>query len=334
MNEMPEARIHGGPDADGPERWDFSTCANAAGPCPAALDAVLTADPTRYPDPHHHGLREGLAALHRVEPRRIVIAASASEFVQRITAIATRLRPGPVGVPRHAYGDYAASARAWGRSCRHDDEPGETLSLQWCTDPSSPLGLKTPIPCNAAAVPTVLDSVYAPLRLKVSDARQSDLLDQVFVLHSPNKALGLCGVRGAYAIAPREATWDANGWLRMLQAAEPSWPLGTHGAAMLAAWTDAPVRQWVQQSHARLSHWKTLLIATLVQRGFTCLDSDTPFFCARPPMPTDPLRLRHHGVAVRDAASFGLCGWWRLSAQPPLSIAQLAAALDHEGSRS
>lgn len=333
MNGMPEGRVHGGPDSDGPARWDFSTCANAAGPCPAALEAVLAADPTRYPDPRHHALRERLAAMHDVEPRRIVIAASASEFVQRITAIAVRLRPGPVGVPRHAYGDYAVSARAWGRRCVHDDEQAETLSLRWWADPSSPLGLHSPLPCGAAAVPTVLDSVYAPLRLKLNDGRQSELLDQVFVLHSPNKALGLCGVRGAYAIAPLEAAWDVHGWLRLLQATEPSWPLGSQGAAMLAAWTEARVRQWVRQSHAQLSHWKTLLIATLAERGFTCRDSETPFFCARPPAPIDPLRLRRHDVAVRDATSFGLGGWWRVSAQPPQSIAQLAAALDLEGAR-
>ena len=45
------ARSHGGADALGAARWDFSTCANAAGPCPTALAAVQRADVTRYPDP-------------------------------------------------------------------------------------------------------------------------------------------------------------------------------------------------------------------------------------------------------------------------------------------
>ena len=31
---------HGGPDALGVPRWDFSTNANACGPCPPALQAV------------------------------------------------------------------------------------------------------------------------------------------------------------------------------------------------------------------------------------------------------------------------------------------------------
>ena len=42
---------HGGPDAQGVPLWDFSTNANACGPCPEALAAVQQADATRYPDP-------------------------------------------------------------------------------------------------------------------------------------------------------------------------------------------------------------------------------------------------------------------------------------------
>ncbi|WP_100226757.1 CobD/CbiB family cobalamin biosynthesis protein, partial [Rubrivivax gelatinosus] len=41
-------RVHGGPDRHGPAPWDFSTCANAVGPCPAAVAALQRVDPTRY----------------------------------------------------------------------------------------------------------------------------------------------------------------------------------------------------------------------------------------------------------------------------------------------
>lgn len=43
-------RQHGGPDAQGAARWDFSICANVAGPCPSALLAIAAADVVRYPD--------------------------------------------------------------------------------------------------------------------------------------------------------------------------------------------------------------------------------------------------------------------------------------------
>lgn len=49
--------IHGGPDALGVPRWDFSTNSNACGPCPHALAAVLQANATHYPDPQYTALR-------------------------------------------------------------------------------------------------------------------------------------------------------------------------------------------------------------------------------------------------------------------------------------
>ena len=51
----------------------------------------------------------------------------------------------------------------------------------------------------------------------------------------------------------------------------------------------------------------------------------------RPPRPVDAARLREAGVAVRDAASFGLPGWWRLSAQRAPALRALRAALDAQG---
>src|SRR5690349_9289755 len=100
MNARP--RPHGGPDAAGAARWDFSTCANAAGPCPLVVDAMQAADIARYPDPQGTALRQALAVLHGVAPQRVLLAASGSEFIQRITAVGAWLMPGAVAVPRHA----------------------------------------------------------------------------------------------------------------------------------------------------------------------------------------------------------------------------------------
>ena len=69
---------HGGPDALGVPRWDFSTNANACGPCPMALAALQQADARHYPDPAYTHLRERLAAFHGVARQRMVLAASAS----------------------------------------------------------------------------------------------------------------------------------------------------------------------------------------------------------------------------------------------------------------
>ncbi len=317
-------RIHGGPDAAGPVPWDFSTCANSAGPCPRALAAVRDADPTRYPDPQGRALRDALAALHGVAPARVLLAASASEFIQRITAVGARLAPGAVGVPRQAYGDYASAASAWQRPCEVD---ADAPTLRWIAEPSSPQGLEAPPPPDAGAIPTVLDAVYAPLRLAGRPAWTAAARDAVFVLHSPNKALGLVGVRGAYAVAPREAGYDIDAWCDALEAAAPSWPLSAHAVAMLHAWATPAVQDWVRASHATLAGWKQALVGTLAARGFALQASVAPFLCVRPPRPIPLAHLRAHGVAVRDATSFGLPGWWRVSAQPPAALRALAAAI-------
>ena len=126
---------HGGPDALGAALHDFSTNANACGPCPDALSAIEAADPRRYPDPRYTALRERLADFHQVDARRIVIASSASEFIARITAAVAQRGGRRVQVPPHCYGDYLRAASAWGfEPVSHGAE------LVWCCDPSSPLG--------------------------------------------------------------------------------------------------------------------------------------------------------------------------------------------------
>lgn len=84
---------HGGPDAMGIPTHDLSSNGNTCGPYPSALHALRMVDASHYPDPANTALRVQLAAWHGVTPERIVIAASASEFIQRISvAVALETR--------------------------------------------------------------------------------------------------------------------------------------------------------------------------------------------------------------------------------------------------
>ena len=320
-------RVHGGPGPDGPVRWDFSSNGHPAGPCPAALAAVQAADPCRYPDPSHQALRAALGAFHGVDADRVLIAASGSEFIQRISAVGARLAPGPVQVPPTAYGDYALAAQAHGRVVVHSAD-GPAPTLRWCAEPSSPLGRDAAPPPAPGVCPTVLDRVYAPLRLhgcgRWSDAARA----AVITLHSPGKALGLLGVRAAYALLPaaQAVAWDVAAWGRALRADEPSWPLGGQGVALLEDWCQPAVQQWLQHSLPQLRAWRGSLRRQLADRGVVLADSVTPFFGAR--LRLDPQVLRQHGAAVRDAASFGLPGWVRLNALPPPAQAALLQVID------
>ena len=300
-------RIHGGPDASGAARFDFSTNSNACGPCPAALAAVQGADATRYPDGSYTALRIRLGAMHGVDAQRIVVAASASEFIFRITALALRRGAKTVSLPPHSYGDYAHAAAAYGLTAI--DTPGNA-QLVWACEPSSPLGTQH-VAFTRGGPLTVLDRAYEPLRLSGSPSLSDTALENMWQLFSPNKALGLTGVRAAYAIAPLTSEADIDAMHQLC----PSWPLGAHGVAMLSAWTQADVQAWLADSLATLRQWKIQQIALCESFGWTVLPSLANFFVCRTKI--DLYALRQHGIKLRDCASFCLPGHIRLGVQPP-----------------
>lgn len=331
--------VHGGPDAQGVPVHDFSTNANACGPCEAVMQALRQADPTRYPDPAATALRARLAAWHGVSPERVLVAASASEFIVRITAaVALRRRgEGPVQVPAAAYGDYRRAAEAHGLPVQVVGEPlalggDRPPVLAWACEPSSPRGdAVADLPARLDALPRdtalVLDCAYAPLRLEGASALTAAQRDRCWQLWTPNKALGLTGVRGAYAIAPAAAPGRL---VQDLHALAPSWPLGAHAEAMLRAWTEPAVQDWLStQCLPRLREWKQRQISHCEAMGWQVAPGVANFFCARPGAPSldEALRdLRAHGIKLRDCRSFGMPGWVRLGVLPPASQDALARA--------
>jgi histidinol-phosphate aminotransferase len=328
-------RIHGGTDALGLPLFDFSTNSNACGPCPMTQSAITLVDATRYPDPSYTALRGKLSAFHGVEAGRIVIAGSASEFVFRITALAKLQGVSSVYVPPHSFGDYTYAAEAWGLSVTTNPK---AAGLVWHCLPSSPFGqvYSGDIEVSSNAI-HVLDLAYAPLQLSgsllsfprrrestsatmVSRLRGNDgLHDTVWQLYSPNKALGLTGVRAAYAIAPS----GSQSLVHQLNSLSASWPLGAHGVALLESWVSADVQTWLADSLQTLQVWKMRQIELLESLGWACQPSATNFFCASPKL-ADGLTLelalaslRNHGIKLRDTTSFGLPGQVRVSVQPP-----------------
>ena len=318
-------RIHGGPDALGVPRFDFSTNSNACGPCPIAVSAVQQADATRYPDASYAALRAKLAQFHGVAAWRVVLAGSASEFIFRITAcVAQRgmLSGKPtVCLPPHCYGDYAQAAQAWGLAVTPQ---AKSAQLVWACEPSSPLGgAHVGWPVWPIDAPLVLDRAYEPLRLSGQPSLTDDQLAQVWQLWTPNKALGLTGVRAAYAIAPLGAEETVTALDRLC----PSWPVGAHGVAMLQTWVQPDVQAWLASSLFTLRDWKARQIKLLQTLGWHCLPSEANFFCARPAPGCDLAALRAAGIKLRDTTSFGLPGHVRLGVLPPDAQEALLMAL-------
>ncbi|WP_332738575.1 aminotransferase class I/II-fold pyridoxal phosphate-dependent enzyme [Hydrogenophaga sp.] len=313
---------HGGPDTLGVPRWDFSTNANACGPCPVALAAVQQADARHYPEPSYAALRESLAAFHAVDAARIVLAGSASEFIHRVTAWVAREGGQRVWLPTPGYGDYAHAAQAWKIERVHDPARAH---LAWLCEPSSPLGESEPSARRvvASGAQVVLDRAYEPLRLGGVCSIGPTALQQVWQLWTPNKALGLTGVRGAYAIAPERAVAEA----RALDQLAPSWPLGAHAVAMLDAWVTPAAQDWLARSLATLREWKHEQLGLLNDLGWRVLPSEANYACGKPPSPLDAMSLRVAGIKLRDTTSFGLPGHWRLGVLPPEAQAALRTAL-------
>lgn len=330
--------LHGGPDASGAAPHDFSTNGNAVGPCPVAVQTLRQADAAHYPDPHYTALRAKLAAFHGVAVERIVIAASASEFVHRISAAVVQLGGRAAWLPAHSYGDYERAANAWGLQVLRAPQAPAEAALRWCCEPSSPLGQpQADLPQQAASASgvCVLDLAYEPLRLEGGSSLGAARRDRVWQMWTPNKAMGLTGIRAAYAIAPADADTDL---LQRVERLAPSWPLGTHGVALLSAWAGDEAQHWLAQSLQILRGWKAQQRALCESLGWHCLPGDANFFCARTerPYPELATALRADGIKLRDCASFGLPGHVRLGVLPPASQQALnegwtraAACTDH-----
>lgn len=322
--------VHGGPDAQGVPLHDFSTNANACGPCPQARAALRAADRRCYPDPAYTALRAQLAAFHGVAPERIVVAASASEFIHRISAFAARAGLRHAVLPTHGYGDYARAAAVWGLAeWGAADGHAPPPALHWACEPGSPLGTADAALARWAgegAAPgalRVLDCAYAPLRLEGTATVPPAGAWQMW---TPNKALGLTGVRAAYAIAPDAAQAAA------VQALAPSWPLGADGVALLSTWTGAEAQAWLARSLATLRTWKAAQLRLCAALDWAVVPgSQANYFTARLPLAVADVApalqaLRAQGVKLRDCASFGLPGHVRLGVLGPGAQRALRAA--------
>ncbi len=335
--------VHGGPDMMGVPEHDLSTNANACGPYAAAEQAVRDAPARHYPDPAYTALTIQLGAWHGVAPSRIVIGASGSELIQRLTtAVALQAlskgQAASVQVPVHAYGDYARAAQAAGLALAAE---GRSADLTWACDPSSPLGqahdgLADQVARLQAEQTLVLDQAYDPLRLQGELALEAQALDRIWRLMTPNKALGLTGVRAAYAIAPASDDAIESALFARVCALAPSWPLGAHGVALLQMWATVDAHQWLQQSRQTLQAWKARQISLLGNAGWKVEPSVANFLVVSRQnhgMPHNRFDmtwladLRRQGVKLRDCASFGLPGHARMAVVDPATQDALMSAL-------
>ena len=320
------APVHGGTDSLPEPRYDFSSNANALGPCPPVLAAVRAADVSRYPDPLYTRLRERLAGWHGTTPDRIVVGAGASELIVRLVRHFGRtvLQLAPT------FSEYARGAGIARTRVVSVSSPEPFLraqkrqrNLAFLCCPNNPTGEMWEPAFVAAAArqgPLVIDLAYAALCGDTQAACIEAAAKHAWRLYSPNKAFGMTGVRGAYLIAPRAAG-------RVPDEA-PSWVIGRDAVAMLEACLEPPAQKWLGESMPQLWRWRMQLAEGLRRLRLTVRESPATFLLAEVGDGTSVARrLRESGIRVRDTRSFGLERWIRMSAQPAPARKALLARL-------
>lgn len=354
---MTKHHVHGGPDAGPAITWDFSSNANAWALPTFLYEVLLKADRRVYPDPHYTELRVRMASTQGVASERILPTAGSSEAIRRLTLAAHLRGITQVWVPRPGYGDYEAAAHALGMMIVGYDDPRQALealnahraggpALLWLCEPCNPTGRTLPSAFWSALssqlsrnpqTTVAMDRAYEPMRLTGTDPVPHALADACWQLWSPNKALGLTGVRAGWMRSPDHAQDEAHAMHKLVQRLAPSWVLSAEGVSLLMHWHDDSTQAWLADARVVLSTWMQAQRQTLSARGWACQPSVTPFCLAQPPAHhrADGLDLltflRQQGIKLRDADSFGLTGLVRLRAHQPAAQAALLAALDAWG---
>ncbi|WP_105317489.1 pyridoxal phosphate-dependent aminotransferase [Thermus tenuipuniceus] len=314
--------IHGGPDG-GPEPiYDFSTNANALGPNPVVLRYIQAKDPSRYPDPLYRNLRRLLAEAHGVQPKQVAVGTGTSELIHRL--VRWNYLRGPLLLLKPTFSEYARAARALDLPLWEVETPEEFLrllprsSLAFLCVPNNPTGEVYPFLEEAAARAggaLVLDLAYYPLLETLPP-----LPREAWLLFSPNKAHGLTGVRAGYLVAPLD--------LSHFQNLAPSWPVSVYGEGLLEGHLDLEAQGWLEGAKRELHRLRGLLAQGLRELGLAVRESPANFLLVRVGKATEVAKaLRERGIRVRDATSFGLGEWLRLSAQREEAIEALLTAL-------
>jgi histidinol-phosphate aminotransferase len=289
-------------------------------------------------------LREALGQFHAVAAERLVIGASASELIWRLTRAWAALGRAAAVTSHRTFGEYLRAARAIGLPVHSDTRGAGRALLLWCCNPDNPSGAIRDDEIGAAvkrmSAPrgsrgiVAADLAYWPFRqlLGGKPCLQLDApwSNEVVQLWSPNKLHGLTGVRAAYLILPVGRPRLSR---IQLEALAPSWPLGADGVELLAGHTQPEAMRFLDDTAPTLRTWKRLQDERLAVAGWQPQGSEMHFGLWQPPVPRASQRawhtkLRSSGIKVRDAQSFGRPGWIRLVTRAPQQVEELIAITD------
>jgi len=324
---------------------DFSVSSNPYGPSPAVRQALASVPLERYPDRECLALRRAVSEHWDIPVEQVLVGNGSAELLW-LAAIAY-LRPNDtVMVLSPTFGEYERVANLMGArivrwTAQRDQaftfEPQDVARqlaeacprLVFVCSPNNPTGVVVPLDVLATWANEnqhtlfVVDEAYLAFAPGLPSAatmvhphpagmqlhRTAVPLDNILVLRSMTKDYALAGLRLGYAVGPSEV-------IRVLASVRPPWNVNAMAqAAGLAALSD---QVYMCQTLAALRESKTALAAALAQLGWRVLPSAVHFFLLDVGNGAAFRQsLLHHGVQVRDCASFGLPDLVRIAPRRP-----------------
>jgi histidinol-phosphate aminotransferase len=319
---------------------DLSANTNPFGPSPHVRAALADVVLGEYPDRHATALRNALAERWQVLPQQVLVGNGATELIW-LAALAF-LDPGDrVLILGPTFGEYRRASQLMGAtiheltslaaaSFQFDiDTLDEALAelrpkLAFICQPNNPTGqllsqsdLERVVRTHPATL-FLIDEAYLDF---VPDTPSAIRLaaENVLVLRSMTKFHGLAGLRLGYALADSRV-------ISALECARPPWSVNTAAQQCgLAALAD---QQHAADSLARLQRSKDELLKALRVAGLAPLASVGPYFLVHVGSGARVrAELLRRNILVRDAASFGLPEYIRISTPRPEEIGRVAAKL-------
>ncbi len=271
-------------------------------------------DLAAYPD--QRVARAALAQRHGVPPEMVLPTAGGAEAFALIARAIDGRRP---LVVHPQFSEPDAALRAVGRRAEHhlltgaDDfrlDPttvDPAADLVFVGNPTNPTGVLHPR--------STLENLRRPGRVLVVDEAFYDCLvsdadsligrqmENLLVLRSLTKTWGVAGLRAGYVVGDP-------GLLRLLERAQPHWPVSTPALVVAEATTTPAARAEAAQLAEQTAEDRAHLVAQLERLGLRPVPGVAPFVLVEVG-PGVRESLRDNGFAVRRCDTFpGLSGDW------------------------
>ena len=296
-----------------PNLVKLNTNENPYGPSPRVLAALRAevGDTLRlYPDPNCDGLRQAIAAFHKLKPAQVFVANGSDELLAH-AFLALLKHEKPALFPDITYSFYPVYCGLYGIAfeqvpltesfeIRIDDylRPNGGIIFP---NPNAPTGralalaeIERLLRANADSV-VVIDEAYVDFGAE-SAVELIARYPQLLVVHTLSKSRSLAGLRVGYALGDAELI-EA---LRRVKDSFNSYPLDRFALAGAAAAMED--RAYFERTCAKVIATRTQLVDDLAALGFEVLPSAANFIFARHPRYSGAelaANLRERGIIVR-----------------------------------